>query len=90
MSQKLKLTKEPAYVRDALSGLTRTQKRYVMDGSIHGDPTMATIRALKAKALFYLKIDSPNGRAGFMVLTPLGETVRRILKDRAEAKVGLS
>lgn len=69
----------PLYVVEAMRGLTPTQKKYVMDGSIHGDCTVKTIRALQDKALFFLMIDSPNGRCGFMKLTPLGETVRRIL-----------
>jgi hypothetical protein len=70
----------PAYVTEALRGLTRTQKKFVLAGCLHGDFTMATVRALRSKALFYLHIDSPNGRCGFMKLTPLGETVREILK----------
>lgn len=73
----------PLYVQEALRGLTRAQRTYVKDGCIHGDCTMTTIRALQRKALFYLKITSPNGRCGFMALTPLGETVQRILKERA-------
>jgi len=75
----------PAYVTEALQGLTRAQKRYVIDGCIHGDPALRTIRELQRKALFYLHIDSPNGRAGFLRLTPLGETVRAILKARRVA-----
>lgn len=69
----------PVYVQEALRGLTRVQKSYVIDGAIHGDPAPVTIRALLNRALFYIKIDSPNGRCGPMVLTPLGETVRAIL-----------
>lgn len=69
----------PAYVREALCGLTPAQKRYVKDGAVHGDPKLQTIRALTDKALFFLFIDSPNGRCGHFRLTPLGETVRRIL-----------
>ena len=75
-------TEHSPYVAEALAGLTRAQKRYVIDGCVHGDCTMQTIRALQRKALFYLKITSPNGRAGHLVLTPLGERVREILKAR--------
>lgn len=56
--------------------LTRAQRMYVRDGSIHGDCTMATVRALRSKGLFELVIDSPNGRCGFMRLTSLGGAVR--------------
>lgn len=70
----------PEYVIEAMRGLTKVQRQYVIDGAIHGDPAMVTIRKLLGKALFYIKIDSPNGRCGQMVLTPLGETVRAILK----------
>lgn len=73
----------PFYVAEALQSLTRAQKQYVMDGCIHGDVTMATVRALRNKALFYLHPTSPNGRCGDMRLTPLGVTVRGILRQRA-------
>ena len=76
----------PAYVVEALRGLTTTQKKYVIAGTFHGDCTMATIRALRNKALFYHHIDSPNGRAGPMKLTPLGVTVQGILKARKSRK----
>ena len=72
----------PEYVKEALRGLTRTQRKYVIDGCIHGDVQGGTIHELKRKALFYLHIDSPNGRVGVMELTPLGETVRAILLER--------
>jgi len=72
----------PVYVRDAMRGLTPKQRQFVIDGSIHGDFTMATVRALRDRALFYLHIDSPNGRFGSMRLTPLGETVRDILRAK--------
>ena len=78
----------PQYVRDALSGLTPAQKRVIIAGGFSGDFTMATVRALKRKAIFFHKIDSPNGRCGPMVLTPLGETVREILKLRALSTLG--
>ncbi len=74
---------QPTYVREALKGLTRTQKRFVIDGVMHGDFTMTTVRTLTSRALFYFHPDSPNGRCGAMRLTPLGVTVQGILKDRA-------
>jgi hypothetical protein len=74
---------QPAYVRAALAGLSPVQQRFVMDGCFHGDVSMATVRVLRSKGLFYHKITSPNGQCGPMVLTPLGETVQRILKERA-------
>lgn len=82
------MSEHPDYVKAALRGLTRTQKQYVIAGCFHGDVTMATIRALKAKSLFYLHPTSPNGRCGPMRLTPLGETVQGILKARAASKPG--
>lgn len=75
----------PHYVRDALRGLTPVQKATIIRGYI-GDETAATIRALYAKAIFYHKITSPNGRGGPMVLTPLGETVQQILFTRKAGK----
>ena len=75
---------QPFYVRDALTGLTRTQKRFVLAGCIHGDITMRTVRELQRKALFYHHPTSPNGRCGELRLTPLGSTVRGILLARAE------
>jgi hypothetical protein len=74
---------QPAYVKEALRSLTPMQRKYVLDGSLHGDATITTYRALKRKGLFYLKITSPNGQCGHAELTPLGETVREILKARA-------
>lgn len=59
--------------------LTRAQRLYVKDGAIHGGCTMATVRVLRAKRLFELVIDSPNGQCGFMRLTALGEAVRAAL-----------
>ncbi len=72
----------PPYVTEALLSLTAVQRGFVRDGCLHGDVTMTTVRALRRKGLFYLKITSPNGKAGFMELTPLGETVRSILLAR--------
>lgn len=72
---------EPAYVQEALKGLTRAQKKCVLAGAI-GESTMATVRTLRSRALFYFHPDSPNGRCGLMRLTPLGVTVQGILKAR--------
>lgn len=70
------------HVRAALSGLTRGERKHVAAGYV-GDCTAATLRNLRNKAMFYLKIDSPNGRCGLMVLTPLGVNVRALLNERA-------
>jgi hypothetical protein len=71
----------PLYVRKVLGNITRTQRRYVLDGCIHGGCSMRTVRALRAAGLFYLKIDSPNGQCGHMVLTPLGKTVQALIRQ---------
>lgn len=77
---------QPAYVQEALRGLTKAERRHVLNGYV-GDPfTMTTVRSLRRKALFFIMIDSPNGRCGFLKLTPLGETVRKILKERIAAR----
>lgn len=68
-----------------LRGLTKAQRMYVRDGSIHGDCAMRTTRALVAKGLFGLVIDSPNGQCGFMRLTPLGNAVQAALADAARS-----
>ena len=67
--------------------LSPTQRRFVRDKNIHGDFTMATVRALKRKGLFHLVIDSPNGQCGFMRLTVAGEQVSAALL-RAQAEAG--
>jgi uncharacterized protein YjhX (UPF0386 family) len=74
----------PALVAAVLHRLSRSplQRQLVRDGCIHGDFTMATVRALKRKGLFHLVISSPNGQCGFMELTPLGEAVRAELRAR--------
>lgn len=77
------MSRPPQYVRDAMRGLTPKQKQLVVDGCVHGDITMATIRGLRRRALFHLKITSPNGRCGHMELTPLGVTVQQRLKASA-------
>lgn len=77
----IETTERPQYVKDAMRGLTKNQKRYVIAGRFHGDITDQTARSLLGRNLFYIKIDSPNGRGGFATLTPLGETVRTILTE---------
>ena len=70
------------HVVAALKSLTRRERYHVERGGI-SDATPAMLRSLQNKAMFYLKIDSPNGRCGFMRLTPLGENVRALIKARA-------
>lgn len=59
--------------------LTKLQRQLVIDGCIHGDFSMRTVRALKDKGLFHLVIESPNGQCGFMRLTSAGEALRSSL-----------
>jgi hypothetical protein len=66
--------------------LTKAQRYHVERGCISGDCTMSTVNALKFKGLMYLHIDSPNGRCGFMRLTPLGEAVRDALEAQASGE----
>lgn len=70
--------------RALIKSLTPLQRKLVADGCIHGDFTMATVRALKRKGLFSLVITSPNGQCGHMELTPLGQQVRAVLQLGAE------
>lgn len=74
----------PPYVRTAMKSLTPKQKQIVLDGRIHGDVTMATVHALRRRALFNLHIASPNGRCGTLRLTPLGVKVQRLLARMAK------
>lgn len=75
-----------ARVIAAARNLTRAERRHVLAGCISGDFRMSTVRSLQGKALFYLKITSPNGRCGFMTLTPLGENVQALLKSSQAAR----
>ena len=75
------------HVLAALRGLTRAERRHVEAGYV-GEATSATIRSLQCKAMFFLFIDSPNGRCGFLKLTPLGENVRKTIKARTANSVG--
>lgn len=56
-------------------GLTDAQREAIRRGGI-GDERMTTVNALRRKGLMHLRIDSPNGRWGFMELTPLGLALR--------------
>lgn len=73
-------------VTAARRGLTRAQRRHVERGCISGDFRMQTVRALKAKGLMHLVIDSPNGQCGFMHLTPLGKAVQAIMLENKGAQ----
>lgn len=73
------------HVAEAARSLTKAERRHVMAG-YNGDCSMPVLRSLRHKAIFYLKITSPNGRCGHMVLTPLGENVRALLADRQAAR----
>lgn len=76
----------PEAVGAALKGLTKAQRYHVSRGSISGDFTMQTVRALIAKGLMYLRIDSPNGQCGFVENTELGNAVRELLsRDQSHA-----
>jgi hypothetical protein len=72
-------------VVEALRGLTRAERRHVEAGYV-GDCQPATVRSLQHKAMFFLHIDSPNGRCGFMKLTPLGESVRATIAARQASR----
>lgn len=69
-------------ISNAARNLTRAERKFVERGCIFGDFSMQTISNLQGKGLMYLHIDSPNGRAGFMRLTPLGESVQALIKSR--------
>ncbi len=71
-----RLTQRQSEVRDFIV-------EYHVERGYIGDVTPAMLRSLRAKAMFYLKIESPNGRCGFMRLTPLGEGVQATIKARA-------
>ena len=58
------------HIHAALKDLTRGERKHVANGYI-GDCLPSTLQSLRRKAMFYLHIDSPNGRAGTMRLTPL-------------------
>lgn len=68
--------------------LSSAQRYHVERGCISGDFTMATVNALKRKGLFELVISSPNGRCGFMELTPLGKQVRQALATPSDKEGG--
>lgn len=68
-------------LKAAMKGLTVKQRRFVMDGCIHGDFTLATVNALIRKGLFYIEPHTPNKQWGFARLTPLGEALRANLSE---------
>jgi hypothetical protein len=72
-----------AGVRDAIRGLTKVQRMCVKDGFAYGDITVRTMRALIDKGMFYIHIDSPNGRWGAARLTRFGEAVSAALPPSA-------
>jgi hypothetical protein len=66
--------------RALVAALTPAQRDAIMRGSI-GDHSMATVRALIRKGLMYLRISSPNGKAGFVENTELGNALRQHLRQ---------
>ncbi len=77
-----------ADVQNIIKDLTKPQRYHVERGCISGDFTMATVNALKRKGLFELVISSPNGRCGFMELTPLGKQVRQAVTTPSDKEGG--
>lgn len=71
-----------------VKALSPAQRYHVERGCISGDFTMATVNALKRKGLFELVISSPNGRCGYMELTPLGKQVRQAIAATPSDKEG--
>lgn len=59
--------------------LSPAQREIMRRGGFSGDFTMATVRALKGRGLFFHNPTSPNGRCGPMELTELGHAVREIV-----------
>ena len=78
--QRVELREE---VRKQLRGLTKAQRPLIINGCVSGDFSMQTVRALIGKGLMYLRIDSPNGRAGFVELTALGKEVQAAIRQLA-------
>ncbi|QTC88066.1 hypothetical protein [Brevundimonas pondensis] len=74
-------------VMAAARELTKAERRHVIAGYI-GGCSAPVLRSLRNKAMFYLKITSPNGRCGHMVLTPLGVNVQALLKSRQASRRG--
>jgi len=67
-------------IAEIAAKLTAAQRNAVQRGGI-GDETMATVNALRRKGLMHLRIDSPDGRWGFMELTDAGQSVAAYLKE---------
>jgi hypothetical protein len=72
-------------VARAAYSLSRAQRYIVGRGCFSGDFTMAAVRALKRKGLFYHHITSPNGRSGPMELTELGKAVQAHIAAEGES-----
>ena len=71
-------------IAEIARSLSPAQRRAIRRGGI-GDETMATVNALMRRGLMYLRIDSPDGRCGFMELTDLGQSVAAYLKEQSNA-----
>lgn len=63
-------------------GLTKAQRYWVKEGSAHGDISMRMVRTLISKGLWHIHVDSPNGRYGVAVNTPIGLAVRSHLTEQ--------
>jgi len=47
-----------------------------------GDHPIRVARSLMAKGIMYLRIDSPNGRSGFVENTDLGRRIANHLQEQ--------
>jgi len=61
--------------------LTVSEKDAVKRGAI-GDHPIRVARSLMAKGIMYLRIDSPNGRSGFVENTDLGRRIANHLQEQ--------
>lgn len=71
------LTMNPAQIA---AGLTPAQRRLILRGAAGGDECLGTIRAVIRRQLMEIRVDSPNGRYGPCLLTPLGQAVQHHLQ----------
>lgn len=62
-------------------GLSRAQREIMRRGGFSGDFTMATVRCLKRRGLFY-HAPRPGSTCGPMLMTSLGEQVHAIVKEQ--------
>jgi len=74
----------PEEIARIAKGLTKAQRDEVKRGTFSGDNPITTARALMRKDLMHLRIDSPNGRCGFIECTPLGLAVRTYLMENPQ------